>query len=105
MPSIPKEAVLVTGANGFIAAHGVAQLLSSGFTVVGTVTSVTKAASVLKSPHLNLSLQIVPDVTESGHLDIPIKGCDAVFHLVAPFGYAFRIRAPDSIYQWHAQDL
>jgi nucleoside-diphosphate-sugar epimerase len=105
MPSVSKGAVPGTGANGFIAAHGVAQLLSSGFTVVGTVTSVTKAASVLKSPHPNLSLQIVADVTESGHLDIPIKGCDAVLYLAAPFGYAFRVRAPDSIYQWHAQDL
>jgi NADPH-dependent methylglyoxal reductase len=105
MPSISKEAVLVTGASGFIAAHSVAQLLSSGFTVVGTLFSVTKAAFVLKSPHPNLSLQIVPDVIESGNFDIPIKGCDVVLHLAAPFGYAFRTRAPDSIYQWHAQDL
>jgi len=91
MPSISKGTVLVMGANGFIAAHCVAQLLSSGFTVVGTVCSVTKAAYVLKShsPHPNLSLQIVSDVTESGCFDIPIKGCDAVLHLAAPFGYAY----------------
>lgn len=82
----------MTEANGFIAAHCVSQLLSSGFKVVGTVRSESKAKSVSKShsSHLNLSVQIVSDVTTPGCFDTAIKGCDAVLHLAAPFGYAYQ---------------
>lgn len=92
MPSISQGTVLVTGANGFIAAHCVSKLLSSGFTVVGTVRSEAKAQAVLSShsSHPQLSLQIVPDVTKPGCFDTAIKDCDAVLHLAAPFGYAYK---------------
>jgi nucleoside-diphosphate-sugar epimerase len=92
MPSISTGTILVTGANGFIAAHCVAALLSSGFTVVGTIRSETKANAVLKSHsnHPSLSLVIVPDVTLPGCFDAAISGCDAVLHLAAPFGYYYK---------------
>lgn len=84
--------MLATGANGFIAAHCVAHLLSSGFTVVGTVRSEAKAQKVLASHsnHPKLSVQIVSDVTKPGCFDTAIRGCDAVLHLAAPFGYAYK---------------
>jgi nucleoside-diphosphate-sugar epimerase len=92
MPSVSTGSILVTGANGFIAAHCISRLLLSGFTVVGTVRSEAKAQSVLKihSNHPSLSLVIVPDVTQPGCFDSAIEGCDAVLHLAAPFGYAYK---------------
>lgn len=91
MPSISTGTVLVTGGNGFIAAHCVCQLLTAGFKVVGTVRSEAKAAAVLKSHSYNpnLLLKIVPDVTAPGCFDTAIQGCDAVLHLAAPFGYVY----------------
>ena len=91
MPSISSGKVLVTGANGFIAAHCVAKLLLSGFSVIGTVRSEAKAQSVLRSHsnHPSLSLIIVEDVTQPGCFDTAIAGCDAVLHLAAPFGYVY----------------
>lgn len=93
MPSIIAPAtVLVTGANGFIAAHCVARLLQANFRVIGTVRSSAKADVVLRSHsnHPNLRLEIVPDVTAESCFDAAIRGCDAVLHLAAPFGYAYR---------------
>lgn len=91
MPSISSGKVLVTGANGFIAAHCVAKLLLSGFSVIGTVRSEAKAQSVLRSHsnHPSLSLIIVEDVTKPGCFDTAIAGCDGVLHLAAPFGYVY----------------
>lgn len=76
MPPIshpPK--VLVTGANGFIAAHCVSHLLANNYTVVGTVRTSSKAHFVLSSHnhHPNLSLQIVPDITAPGCINTAIK--------------------------------
>jgi nucleoside-diphosphate-sugar epimerase len=93
MPPIPHPPkVLVTGANGFIAAHCVSHLLSNHYTVIGTVRTSSKAQSVLSSHnhHPNLSLKIVPDITAPGCFNTAIKNCDAVLHLAAPFGYAYK---------------
>ncbi len=87
----PPSRVLVTGANGFIAAHCVAHLLSSGFEVVGTVRTTEKAKQVLISHSNNplLSVKVVPDITALDAFDDAIKGCVGVLHLAAPFGYAY----------------
>lgn len=93
MPSITAPAkVLVTGANGFIAAHCIAHLLASNFTVTGTVRTEAKASAVFAahSNHPQLSLKIVPDVTAKACFNGAIQGCDAVLHLAAPFGYAYK---------------
>ncbi|RDW61293.1 Nad dependent epimerase [Coleophoma crateriformis] len=93
MPSITAPAtVLVTGANGFIAAHCVAHLLQANFKVVGTVRSSAKADAVLQSHfnHPNLRLEIVPDVTTESCFNTAVEGCDAILHLAAPFGYAYK---------------
>lgn len=93
MPSLPSRSrILVTGANGFIAAHCIADLLSQGFHVVGTVRSAEKATQVISqhSQSPSLTLKIVPDVTDLHAFDEVILGCDGVLHLAAPFGYAYK---------------
>lgn len=84
--------ILVTGANGYIAAHCIADLLSKGFRVVGTVRTTEKAKRVLSQHSSNpfLTIKIVPDVTNLDAFDDAIQGCAAVLHLAAPFGYAFK---------------
>lgn len=89
-----QSTVLVTGANGYVAAHIVADLLSSGYRVVGTVRSHSSAEKVL-SVHAahnnqgqqNLSIQIVPDITAPGAFDRAVQedGITAVVHVASPF--------------------
>ncbi|CRG84213.1 hypothetical protein PISL3812_01530 [Talaromyces islandicus] len=86
--------VLVTGANGYVAAHIIADLLSSGYRVVGTARSQSSAEKVL-SAHAahnqenqqNLSMQIVPDIATPGAFDkaVQVDGITAVIHVASPF--------------------
>lgn len=86
--------VLVTGANGFIAQHCVAQLLTAGYKVIGTVRSQAKVDKVLSlhSSHQNLSVVVVDDITSPdaylSALQHPSLQPDAILHLAAPFTYA-----------------
>ncbi|KAH6680654.1 hypothetical protein B0J14DRAFT_579066 [Halenospora varia] len=92
MPSITAPAiVLVTGANGFIAAHCVADLLKNGFAVVATARTEAKVLTtfLMHKHHPNLSVELVPDITAPGCFDEAIRNCDAVLHLAAPFGYSY----------------
>lgn len=87
----PTQRILVTGANGFIGAHCVADLLAKGFEVVGTVRTAEKSKQVLAQHSSNpaLSVQIVPDITDLNAFDSAIQGCSGVLHLAAPFGYTY----------------
>ncbi|QKX58246.1 uncharacterized protein TRUGW13939_05367 [Talaromyces rugulosus] len=89
-----QSTVLVTGANGYIAAHVIADLLSSGYRVVGTVRSQSSAEKVLSAHAVhneqdqqNLSIQIVPDITTPGAFDKAVQADDitAVIHVASPF--------------------
>lgn len=89
-----QSTVLVTGANGYVAAHIVAALLSSGYRVVGTVRSHSSAEKVLSAhathnnqDQQNLSMQIVPDITAPGAFDKAVQadGITAVIHVASPF--------------------
>jgi len=84
--------ILVTGANGFIGAHCVSDLLSKGFEVVGTARTKEKAQHVKEQHSSNpaLSVVVVPDVTDLHAFDTAIKDCTGVLHLAAPFGYAYK---------------
>ena len=83
----PSRTVLVTGANGFIAAHAVEQLLAHGHRVVGTVrtpsdrkhaflTDMTGASDRLRLVAADL---LDPDPF-AAHVDV-----DAVFHMASPY--------------------
>jgi nucleoside-diphosphate-sugar epimerase len=79
--------ICVTGANSFIGAYCIAELLRNGYQVVGTVRSNDKA-SLLETVHgksPNLTIAIVPDITASGAFDEALKGCTGVLHLASPF--------------------
>lgn len=83
--------ILVTGANSFIGAYCIAELLKSRYHVVGAVRTTDKVALV-ESVHENnpyLSVTVVPDITASGAFDEAITGCTGVLHLASPFGSSY----------------
>jgi nucleoside-diphosphate-sugar epimerase len=90
IPTIsPPSAVLVTGANGFIAAHCVRVLLSQNYAVLVTVRSSSKGSLVLSThcSHPNLSVHLVPDITAQNIHDTILSShhCDVTLHLASPF--------------------
>ena len=75
--------ILVTGANGFIAAHCIARLLQSNLLVRGTVRSAAKAEATraaLISAGIdvtNLELVAVPDLMDAGEMASVMVDCDS----------------------------
>lgn len=80
---------LVTGANGYIGTHVVAQLLSTGAHVRGTVRDVSDAAKVahLQSlPGAADRLELVQaDLLDAASFGPAVAGCRGVFHCASPF--------------------
>ncbi|KAJ7186147.1 D-lactaldehyde dehydrogenase [Mycena filopes] len=88
MPAISKGKVLVTGANGFIAAWVVRSLLEEGFAVRGTARSADKCAhlrEIFASFGDRFELVVVPDITKEGAFDEAVQGVDAIEHTASPF--------------------
>ncbi|RDX46146.1 NAD(P)-binding protein [Lentinus brumalis] len=88
MPAISTDKVLVTGANGYVAAWVVKALLEQGFAVRGTVRSDSKAnhlRSLFKSYGDKLEFAIVNDIVKEGAFDEAVKGVDAIAHTASPF--------------------
>lgn len=84
--------VLVTGANGFIAARTVETFLVSGYSVRGTVRSIANSQPLLDALKYfsdRFELVEVPDITAPGAFDEAIKGVDYVAHLAAPVSFFF----------------
>ncbi|KAL5357581.1 major facilitator superfamily domain-containing protein [Aspergillus floccosus] len=86
--------ILVTGANGFIAAHCIALLLREGLKVRATVRSAPKAAAtraaLAAAGVANLSqleLVVVPDPTDAAQIRPAVAGCQGVLHLASAFTY------------------
>ncbi|KAK1753575.1 hypothetical protein QBC47DRAFT_386765 [Echria macrotheca] len=87
-----KGLVLVTGANGYIAARTVEALLQAGYAVRGTVRSLNSTkeiADALSEYADRLEFVTVPDITTAGAFDEAIKGVTAVAHLAAPVALNF----------------
>ncbi|KAJ7657233.1 D-lactaldehyde dehydrogenase [Mycena polygramma] len=87
MPALSSGKVLVSGANGFIAAWAVRKLLEEGFSVRGTVRSETKGAHLRKmfaSYGDKFELAVVPDITQEGAFDEAVQGVDAIAHTASP---------------------
>ncbi|EGV61300.1 NADPH-dependent methylglyoxal reductase [Yamadazyma tenuis] len=78
--------VFITGVNGYIAQHLLAQLLEKGYSVVGTVRSEEKGQELKKS-FPPLEYEVVPDIAEPGAFDKALqKHHDIVgfFHNASP---------------------
>ncbi|KAK2008447.1 NAD dependent epimerase/dehydratase [Colletotrichum eremochloae] len=89
------QRVLVTGANGFIAQHILAQFLAAGHSVRAVVRSESSASelrttfsSYLASSQLDIAL--VPDITTPGAFDAALVSnppFDTVLHTASPFDF------------------
>ncbi|KAK4228891.1 hypothetical protein QBC38DRAFT_453894 [Podospora fimiseda] len=90
----PPPTIIITGLNGYIAAHTAHRFLTAGYLVRGTVRSLTspnthlvQRALLSKNPlHSNrLSIIEVPDLTIPSALDSVIDGTiHAIAHLASP---------------------
>ncbi|KAI6110832.1 D-lactaldehyde dehydrogenase [Pisolithus croceorrhizus] len=100
MPAIqPPTKVLVTGANGFIAAWVVRDLLEHGYSVRGTVRSVEKG-EYLKNYFANYASKfeviVVEDITKEGAFDEAVRGVEAIAHMASPISVN-KVRLEDVI--------
>jgi nucleoside-diphosphate-sugar epimerase len=74
---VANKRVLVTGANGFIAASVIEVLLESGYTVRGTVRGMKKAEGLIDAlARFSDRLEIVEvsDITAANAFDDAVKG-------------------------------
>jgi nucleoside-diphosphate-sugar epimerase len=74
---------VVTGASGFVAGELIHQLFQKGYTVRGTVRSLSRSAP-LQETFPNLILHEA-DLLKDGSFDDCIKGATYVFHTASPF--------------------
>ncbi|GAB1198270.1 hypothetical protein APSETT444_007584 [Aspergillus pseudonomiae] len=85
--------ILVTGANGFIAAHCISLLLSTNHHVRGTVRSEQKATATQAAlaaagvDTTNLELVVIPDPTDVSQFAPAVAGCKGILHLASAFTY------------------
>ncbi|KAL9094758.1 MAG: hypothetical protein Q9165_003029 [Trypethelium subeluteriae] len=85
--------VLLTGANGFIGSHILAQLLDRQFSVCCAVRTQKKGDKILRdfaAQEHQLAITIVPDIVAPEAYRNAVQGTppfDAVFHTASPFTY------------------
>ncbi|KAJ7466026.1 D-lactaldehyde dehydrogenase [Mycena latifolia] len=87
MPAVSSGKVLVSGANGFIAAWVVRSLLEEGFSVRGAVRSENKGVhlrEMFASYGDKFELVVVPDMAREGAFDDAVKGVHAIEHTASP---------------------
>jgi nucleoside-diphosphate-sugar epimerase len=86
----PPAKVLVTGANGYLATWVTKKYLEAGYSVRGTVRSLSKSAFLTNkfARHGDrFELVVVQDITKDGAFDEAVKGVDAIAHTASPFHY------------------
>ncbi|KAI0261967.1 hypothetical protein BC834DRAFT_972371 [Gloeopeniophorella convolvens] len=84
------EKVLVTGANGYLAAWVVKKYLEAGYAVRGTVRSVAKSAflkDIFAEYGDRFELVVVEDITKEDAFEEAVKGVSAIAHTASPFHY------------------
>lgn len=87
MPALTSGKVLVTGANGYVAAWVIKDLLENGYAVRGTVREESKATYLreyFKAFGEKLQIVIVPDITKDGAFDAHVADLDAIAHIASP---------------------
>lgn len=87
-----KTKVCVTGANGYVAAELVQQLLSKGYHVRGTVRSLSNRARYsfldAMAAKSGATLELFEaDLQVPGSFDAAVDGCTYVFHVASPVMY------------------
>ena len=90
--------VLVTGANGYLAVWVVKKYLEAGYSVRGTVRSLSKSTFLTEkfSNHGDqFELVVVEDITKDGAFDEAVKGVDVIAHTASPFH--FKATSPDGM--------
>ncbi|KAH7070725.1 hypothetical protein BKA63DRAFT_83502 [Paraphoma chrysanthemicola] len=95
--------ILLTGANGYIASHILAQLLSKQtYSVRAVVRSQSKVEAIKSlfptTPSSRLDFAIVPDMTKPGAFDEALTSSpafDTVMHTASPFLYSVASSAQD----------
>ncbi|KAF6758994.1 D-lactaldehyde dehydrogenase [Ephemerocybe angulata] len=89
MPIVkPGDKILVTGANGYIPAWVVNQLLKKGYAVRATVRSKEKGTHLqeyFKKFGDKLEIAVVPDITADGAFNEAVEGVDGIEHMASPF--------------------
>jgi hypothetical protein len=86
----PPTKVLVTGANGFLAVYIVEKYLEAGYSVRGTVRSLSRSAFLtdrFSNYGDRFELVVVEDITKEGAFDEAVRGVDAIAHTASPFHY------------------
>lgn len=89
-----KGTVLISGINGFIAAHTAKLFLEAGYSVRGTARSLssTKGLQQVLKPYIDngsLSFVEVPDITVGGAFDTAVQGVHAIVHMASPVSLFF----------------
>ena len=88
--TITSQPVLITGASGFLAIHCIVQLLEKGYTVRGTLRTMTREREVRVTVHKYVNaddrLEIVhADLLQDSGWEQAMLGCGYVFHVASPF--------------------
>jgi nucleoside-diphosphate-sugar epimerase len=95
----PPAKVLVTGANGYLAVWVVKKYLEAGYSVRGTVRSLTKSAFLTEKFSKygdRFELVVVEDITKDGAFDKAVEGVDVIAHTASPFHY--KATHPDGVF-------
>jgi dihydroflavonol-4-reductase len=85
-----NKKVLLTGISGYIGNHCAVELLKNGYSVKGSVRSLSKKEQVINSikkevdPKDNLEFCELNLLSDDGW-DEAVKGCDFVMHVASPF--------------------
>ena len=92
----PPAKVLVTGANGYLAVWIVKKYLEAGYSVRGTVRSLSRSAFLkdkFSQYEDRFELVEVEDITKDGAFDEAVRDVDAIAHTASPFH--FKATEPD----------
>ena len=88
--TISSKPILVTGASSFVGIHTILQLLEQGYTVRGTIRSLSKESEVRKAvtkygqPNDRLEFKAA-DLEQDVGWDEAMNGIDYVLHVASPF--------------------
>jgi len=88
--SITSKPVLVTGASGFLATHCIIQLLEQGYTVRGTLRTMSRENEVRETIRKHIIADdrlsfVNADLLQDMGWDQVVQGCDYIFHVASPF--------------------